>query len=133
MTRSEIWMVFGALLLALFWLASPAAAQIVMHGDGSVDVGQGTPQCDDGSDNDNDGKTDTGDGDCSEEGTADPDCCYNGQPTPWWNDEWAARGSALLDNVEGTGCGGGGGAEEEVLALLVPLVWLYGRRRGRKA
>jgi hypothetical protein len=118
MTRSEIWIALGALLLVLFWLASPAAAQLILHGDGSLS--QGTPECSDGVDNDD------ADDDVD---IADPECWSDGQYQPYWKSETTARAVTLGEGK--AGCGGG--AEEPVLALLVPLVWLYGRRRSRKA
>lgn len=108
-------MAFGALLLSLFWLTSPAAAQLVLHGDGSISTG--TPQCSDGEDNDGDSMIDI----------LDPECFYDGVYTPGWNQENMQRLSGATTGI--SSCGSGGAQA----ALILPLVWLYGRRRSRKA
>lgn len=159
MTRSEIWIALGALLLALFWLASPAAAQIVMgvNRPETVTIGE-IGECNDGEDNDQDGMTDYPDDPGCRNGTAlgieqpqcqdgedndsdggkidvvDPECWFEGTYLPWWDDESTRRVGPSTEIPGGWDPEGCGVVQTGDLALLLPFAWLWGRRRrSRKA
>jgi hypothetical protein len=156
-------MVFGALLLALFWLVSPATAQIVMgvNRPETVTVGE-IGECNDGVDNDGDEMIDYPDDPGCRNGTAlgierpqcqdgedndsdgglidaiDPECWseanFQGDYLAWWDDESTRRVGGSQAIPGGWDPEGCGVVENGDVALLLPFAWLWGRRRrSRKA